>query len=141
LDHAVNWEAISAIGQLVGALAVVISLIYLARQVGSSARETRIASIRAQADRFLRLLQQLTEHPDLNDLFSRGSRDFKSLEWVEQRRLSSFYLQMLRIYEEAYYGKLQGQLDSRVWRDINMPMGEAMGAPGLQAWWRLRSHW
>jgi hypothetical protein len=30
LDHAVNWEAISAIGQIVGALAVVISLIYLA---------------------------------------------------------------------------------------------------------------
>jgi hypothetical protein len=28
----VNWEAISAIGQIVGALAVVISLIYLARK-------------------------------------------------------------------------------------------------------------
>ena len=30
LDHAVNWEAISAIGQIVGAFAVVISLIYVA---------------------------------------------------------------------------------------------------------------
>jgi hypothetical protein len=29
----VNWEAISAIVQIVGALAVVISLIYLAREV------------------------------------------------------------------------------------------------------------
>jgi len=33
MNHAVNWEAISAIGQLVGALAVVISLIYVAREV------------------------------------------------------------------------------------------------------------
>ena len=57
MNHAVNWEAISAIGQMVGALAVVISLIYLARQVGSSARETRITSVRASADRFIRLLQ------------------------------------------------------------------------------------
>ena len=136
-----NWEAISAIGQLVGALAVVISLIYLARQVGSSARETRIALVRASADRFLRLLQQLTEHQDLNDLVSRGSRDFKSLERVEQRRLGSFYLQLLRVYEEAYYGKLHGQLDSRVWHDINMPMSDIMAAPGLQTWWRSRSHW
>jgi flagellar biogenesis protein FliO len=37
----VNWEAISAIGQLVGALAVVISLIYLAREVRSNARDKR----------------------------------------------------------------------------------------------------
>jgi hypothetical protein len=38
MDHALNWEAISAIGQIVGALAVVISLIYLAREVVSSDR-------------------------------------------------------------------------------------------------------
>jgi hypothetical protein len=41
MDHAVNWEAISAIGQIVGALAVVISLIYVAREVRSSAHATR----------------------------------------------------------------------------------------------------
>jgi hypothetical protein len=46
LDHAVNWEAISAIGQIVGALAVVISLIYLATEVRSSVRATREASMR-----------------------------------------------------------------------------------------------
>ena len=28
-----NWEAISAIGQIVGAFAVVVSLIYLAREI------------------------------------------------------------------------------------------------------------
>jgi len=38
MDHAVNWEAISAIGQIVGALAVVISLIYLATEIRSNAR-------------------------------------------------------------------------------------------------------
>ena len=126
-----NWEAISAIGQMVGALAVVISLIYLARQVGSSARETRIASVRASADRFIRLLQQLAEHPDLNELFDRGNKDFKSLERAEQRRLASFFHQLFRIYEEAYYGQLQGQLDARVWRDVNVTMREFIASPGI----------
>jgi hypothetical protein len=42
----VNWEAISAIGQIVGAIAVVISLIYVAREVRSNARETRRAAMR-----------------------------------------------------------------------------------------------
>jgi len=44
LDDTVNWEAISTIGQLVGALAVVISLIYLANEVRSNARATRLAA-------------------------------------------------------------------------------------------------
>jgi hypothetical protein len=137
----VNWEAISAIGQLVGALAVVISLIYLARQVGSGAREARIASVRASADRFIGLLQELAVHSDLNDLYYRGNKDFKSLEGAEQGRLAAFFHQMFRIYEEAYHGHLQGQLDARVWRDINAPMREFIAPPGVQAWWRSRSHW
>ena len=136
-----NWEAISAVGQVVGALAVVISLIYLARQVGSSARETRIASGRAWVDRFIRLLQQLAEHPDLNDLFYRGNKDFKSLEQAEQGRLASFFHQIFRTYEEVYHAQLEGQLDGRVWRDVYVITLEVIGTPGAQAWWRSRSHW
>jgi hypothetical protein len=137
----VNWEATSAIGQVVGALAVVISLIYLARQVGSSARETRVASGRAWADRFQRLLQQLAERPDLSDLFYRGSKNFESLKDTEQKRLATFFHQIFRTYEEVYYAHLQGQLDARVWRDVYLIMFEVIGTPGIQAWWRSRVHW
>ena len=38
-----NWEAISAVGQIVGAAGVIISVIYLAQQVRSNARQTRLA--------------------------------------------------------------------------------------------------
>ena len=40
-----NWEAISAIGEIVGALAVVITLVYLAIQVREQNRESRAAAI------------------------------------------------------------------------------------------------
>jgi hypothetical protein len=45
-----NWEAISAIGQMVGAIAVVISLIYLTREVRNNARATRLASMRSLSE-------------------------------------------------------------------------------------------
>ena len=47
---AVKWEAVSAIGQVVGAAAVVISLIYLAHEVRSTARATRLESMRSLSD-------------------------------------------------------------------------------------------
>jgi hypothetical protein len=71
MNHAVNWEAISAIGQIVGALAVVISLIYLAREIGSNARSARMASVGS----LNRLLGQLATHPPLAEVWNRGIRD------------------------------------------------------------------
>jgi hypothetical protein len=47
----VNWEAVSAIGQVIGALAVVLSLIYLASEVRSNARATRLASMRSLSEK------------------------------------------------------------------------------------------
>jgi heme/copper-type cytochrome/quinol oxidase subunit 1 len=42
--HLMNWEAVSAVGQIIGAIAVVISVVYLAVQVRSNARQMRLAS-------------------------------------------------------------------------------------------------
>src|SRR5215470_6924827 len=47
MNHAVNWEAISAIGQIVGALSVVISLIYVAREIRCGTRRVLVAAILA----------------------------------------------------------------------------------------------
>jgi len=140
LDHAVNWEAISAIGQLVGALAVVISLIYLAREVRSNARATRQAAMRATLDNFNRLGQQLTQHSDLAGLYYRGLDDFESLEGVDRARFSWFMHQIFRNVEDVYHQHLEGHLDPRVWRGLEVTMRDINIEPGVQAWWRSYSH-
>ena len=99
-----NWEAISAIGQLVGALAVVISLIYLAREIRSNAREARLASM----DTVNRWLGQLVVHADLNELYYRGVQNFQSLERADLVRFSSLMDQLFDIYEEIYYSGWRG---------------------------------
>src|SRR5262249_401844 len=141
MDHAVNWEAISAIGQIVGAIAVVVSLIYLAREVRSSAHETQLASRRSLADVFIRWTQQLTGHPDLRELYYRGLHDFESLEGADLIGFSILMQQLFRLYEEAYYGHLEGHLDARTWHSWEAVMRDVNGYPGIQGWWRSRSHW
>ena len=63
-----NWEAISAIGQIVGAIAVVISLIYFATEVRSNARATRQATMRSTLDSLNRFAQQIIGNADLAEL-------------------------------------------------------------------------
>jgi hypothetical protein len=141
LDHAVNWEAISAIGQIVGALAVVISLIYLAREVRRNTRAARLASMRTMSDAYNRWAQQLTEHPHLRELYYRGIHDFESLEGADLAGFSSLMGPLFKVSEDAYHQHLEGHLDPRVWRGFEALMRDFNAYPGVQAWWRSRSHW
>ena len=133
-----NWEAISAIGQIIGALAVVISLIYLAREVRSNARATREALMRSISDGFTQWIQQLSAHPELRELYYRGIHDYESLEGADQVGFGVLMFEMFRRNEELYYLRLEGQLGSQIWLETGMR--EFNAYPGVQAWWRLRTH-
>ena len=136
-----NWEAISAIGQIVGAVGVIISVIYLALQVRSNARQTRLASMRSMSDAFNQWLQSLAENAEFGDLYYRGMRDFESIQGADLPRFSGLMDHLFRIYEDMYYQKLEGHLDPRVWRGFEAPMRDIIAYPGAQARWRTRSRW
>jgi len=113
----VNWEAISAIGQLVGALAVVVSLIYVTREIRSNALSARLASVCT----INRWLGQLATNPHLADVWHRGIRDCESLKEPDRETFNGFILQLFHIFNEMYYEQLEGHLDSRLWREIETP--------------------
>ena len=132
-----NWEAISAIGQIVGAIAVVISVLYLAREIRSNARAARVASL----ETLIRWLGQLAEHPHLRELYHRGIHDFDSLGGADLVGFGVLMNQLFHIIQETYYQHADGHLDPRVWRSTEVSVRELIAYPGIQAWWRLRSHW
>jgi hypothetical protein len=138
---AVNWDAIGAIGQIVGALAVVISLIYLASEVRRNTRATQLAAMRSMHDAFNRWIQQISGNPDLSELYYRGIHDFDSLEGAEFVRFSTLMNQLFRTVEEMYYLQAAGHLAKGLWHGWEAAHREFNAYPGVQAWWRLRSHW
>ncbi len=141
MNHAVNWEAISAIGQIVGAFAVVISLIYLASEVRRNTRAKQLGAMRSMSDAFNRWVQQLAQHPHLTDVYYRGIHDFESLKTGDLIRFSALMGQAFKVHEELYYLQAEGHLETGVWRGWERAIRDLNGYPGVQAWWRSRSHW
>ncbi|HEU0048405.1 MAG TPA: hypothetical protein VFQ43_12465 [Nitrososphaera sp.] len=92
-------------------------------------------------DTLIRWLRQLTEHPQLSELYYRGIHDFESLEGADLVRFGTLLTQLFHIYDEIYYQQLECHLDPRVWRVAEAPMRDINAYPGVQAWWRSRSHW
>ena len=112
MDHAVNWEAISAIGQIVGAIAVVVSLIYVAREIRSNARAARQVSM----DNINRWLREVAEHPHLAELYYRGIPDFESLQNGDLVRFSMLMDQILHLSGDVL-SAVGGAFGSRVGYD------------------------
>ena len=136
-----NWEMISAIGQMLGAIAVVVSLIYLAIQIRGQKKESRNAVINSLTTQFNDFMRSQVESADLCALWLRGLHSFDDLDAPSKLRFSSHIGRQLRTADSLYLHFLEGTLDPRLWRGFDRTIADIAGYPGFQKWWPARKHW
>ena len=106
-----NWPAIGAIAELLGAAGVIASLLYLARQIRNSAAEGRRAAAEAVLTKMMTAFQHTSAHPQLADVFLRGSTDLTSLSPQEALQFSS----LLHSFVRLEVSRFSGQVNTRVY--------------------------
>ena len=67
-----NWEALAAIGELVGATAVVATLLYLALQIRQNNNSQRVLAKQEMTRQFADFVDFLLVHPQLASIHDRG---------------------------------------------------------------------
>jgi hypothetical protein len=67
-----NWEALGALAEIVGAAAVVITLLYLAIQARHSNRQTEIDSLRHTCDSSNELISTFSSSVETASILNRG---------------------------------------------------------------------
>ena len=80
-----NWEAVGALAELIGAAGVILSLIYLATQVRQSNQESRASMIHAIAAAGRDWNQPFQFDRDLAHAWTIGSEDPSKLAPAEQK--------------------------------------------------------
>ena len=136
-----NWEAIGAVGEVVGAAGVILSLLYLAVQIRGEARAKRAAAVHDQSDAFRDFLQTLANNEELAAIYLRGLRDFSSLKDADLVRFHSALGFLFRVFDEAFFQWKEGTLDAHVWHGFDAPMADMLAYPGVRDWWSTRCHW
>ena len=86
-----NWEMISVIGQMLGAIAVVVSLVYLAIQIRSQKQESRNAVINSLTTQFNDFMRSQVESADLCALWLRGLHSLDDLNASESATISGIW--------------------------------------------------
>ncbi len=83
-----NWERIGAIGEIVGAIAFVATLLYLSAQIRQANRATRSESIQESTTAFNEINGWVVNDEQLARIFLVGSRDIDELSEEENVRFA-----------------------------------------------------
>ncbi len=133
-----DWNAVSAISEIVGATAVVISLIYVATQIRQSTQMMRSTAKQSLTEASQGVIYKAMEH---------------STEWLklttgdkpsgpeEDARMSLLVRALLRGFETQCYQAKVGLLEEDEWLALQQAMRDICALPGCRVYWQqLKPH-
>ena len=136
-----NWEAVGAIGEIVGAAGVIGSLVFVGWQLLQNTHALRTATSHSHMEIYSSLSVHIAENRQLATLYLSGLADLSSLDDVDRVRFISFMSSAFRFYETSYVQHSKGNLDDELWEDIEAQLRDMTTAPGVRSWWEMRRHW
>ena len=131
-----NWDAVSAIAELLGSAAVVITLIFVIVQLKQNSSAVKNATTQAGSDTYTEIMTSLVSDPDLFDIYFRGIRSTEELSKSEYARFEIIILNMLRMADMQFRQHQNGGGDEEHWDSIRRSLVGLLQMPGAYASWQ-----
>lgn len=136
-----NWNMVGAIGELVGGLGVIITLMYVARQIRANTIAMRQEAEREAFDGNRLVLSQIARDRSVARILRIGLEGTDALDPDEEQQLAALLLQLtydwLRLHSldrDLTVGAALADANRRARREIS-------SAPGYRKWFEARRHW
>lgn len=133
-----NWSAIGALSDLVGALAVVVSLVYLAVQVRQNTRALRAETAREVVASIRAVNTTVASDPELFRIFSTMTENPDQLSAEERGRATHLIFNHFRAIEDAFQQYMKGNLDEDIWAGWDRTFYDYINSPGWRGYWERR---
>ncbi len=133
-----NWDAIGSIGEIIGASAVIVTLVYLAKQIKDSARAARSAAVTDATNAIQALYQDLGSNSYASEHFLKGLTDYDSMSDLEQfqwlMKMHSWFI----AFQRSFFLSQEGTLDVGLRDSIGTAIIAVNHMPGLECYWEKR---
>ena len=130
-----NWEAIGAVGEIVGAAAVVVTLIYVARQIQQNTDQAKLASSHA-VDTSNMLVFDPIYSGENGEIWTKGH---SSPETLSEHECEIFNMLMTRIlltsFNTTSYHHSRGALETEPYQPNVDYFSSIVATPGGQKWY------
>ena len=129
-------DALGNIGDFIGGIAVVITLLYLAHQVRQNTKSTHSASYQAIVSSMSVFSRELAFEPERSELFIKGLLNPDELTDSERTRFSLLMTSYFRSMENIHFQYESGAIPDDVWQGWSYRIAVSVQAPGCTKWWR-----
>ncbi len=130
-----NWDAIGAIAELLGAIAVFLSLIYLAMQTKNNTRALRSAAFHQVRESFSQVSLAMLQDPSISALLLKVTNNDSNLTDEEYERYRAFLNTFIRRGESAFFQSRDGSLQQESWLGIKHTIVGVLENNYGRIWW------
>jgi len=131
-----NWDAMGAIAEILGASAVFLSLIYLAIQTKSNTRALRSAAFHNVRESFSDVSLALAQDPAMASLVTRAIGSDPNLTDQEVISFNFLLTTFVRRGESAFFQSTEGALQMETWQGIKATILVPLSSVYGRAWWK-----
>jgi hypothetical protein len=135
-----SLQEIASLAEIAGAVAVVISLIYVGLQVRQNTAAIQSATAQAVHDNYAAWYINLSNDPALNDLVIKGLQNYSALDSTEKARFIDTFMAFSSYSQNAFYQWKQGSLSPQLWLGWESLIMNLVGTPGGKEFWRERGY-
>ena len=131
-----NWQAIGAVGEVLGALGVIATLGYLAVQIRQNTRSLRDSAFQEIVNSVGELTMRLGTNQQSSAILRRGLLSPDDLSEDEWFQFSMLTHSMINNFQNYYWMHELGLIDDSLWASTANNLRAQMKLPGYQAWWK-----
>jgi len=130
-----NWEAVGAISQIVGAVFVGITLIYLAAQLRQNTSALKSSAFLAVSTLMGSTMEVWATHSDIAPLLIRAQAGLDGLTPDERARFGFMMMMTYRRLETVVVQRHLGFIDRELTEGFERSALSALRSKGVRQWW------
>jgi hypothetical protein len=110
-------EHYAAIGEIIASVAVVASLIYVARQLNQTNTMMRVAAVSERLEKDYELVLPMIESREVAEIWVKGANEFAELDSVDQQRMLFFERRAVMLWHHFFHLRTQGLVSDVNWNE------------------------
>lgn len=137
-----NWEAIGAIGEVVGSLAVMLTLVYIAfqvrqssKQIDQNTRALEASTFYAAGEGFNKWWAIVIQDEAVASIWLRGTAG-ESLDPADKLRFNGMAATLFTSLENNFHQLQLGSISRNTLELAKLQLGRFLISPGGSAWWQ-----
>ncbi len=128
------------ISQIVAALGIMLSLIFVGLQVRQNTRQAKADAAQAVHDNFAKWYLSFSEHPHLSNIGIKGLAGLDNLTPEETMHFITSILAVISYTQSAFYKWREGDLDDELWRSWERSSLSYLDTKGGKETWAIRKY-